>query len=803
MGQNRLKLMCNPYNKKISIMFTDKEGDDYWSDISDSSDLNKFTRGEKSIQNCGKELIEIAQKKYNMGTAGLGIIFCGTLTDYSDFESIAKRAAQKSEKKLSVSYDSRLTLPESNYAVKVIEESYEKVKKEFLDFLPESSAFTDLPDEQKKIGEAIQKYNDIKKSELNICVIGTYSSGKSTFINALIGAELLPKDAHPTTAKATKIHNGSKYEIKFMYSFEEVTIIWENGTYRYMYNEMKIDKSYSSLMRIIDLATKGFCKVTEQMNAAISVFNISPEDEPDKADILNKVAAEINITFPFRETYLNSSETQFTILDTPGSNSKTFSEEHQKVLTETLKEQTNSLPVFVVQNDQLDTTDNAELKKALDKYKTTLDVANMLVIINKADEIELHDLKSGIKKEISRNWESTKLLYVASIIGLGSKKKDEEWSYSGYRQKYIKYKEDFLGLTEFKIELYRYSIIPDADKYDIENAAEKQKNDYSRLYHNSGLYAVEYEISKYANKYLMYLKARERNQHLLTALELSEKALLVKKEEIKNKKYEYERAKNKKKVELEEKIKNSKFNDKKCGKVIDDVEKEFENRRKVFIESISRETARQWTSIRKIKGLSGEEKTKRCHINMMNYCGDFYAKIFPDIKKSIEDKFIDVASQYKNSIIIMIKSDGELSDEAKDSIFKRADISEPKFEGSYSEFKGEGAFSQFIWIKWINPNKYSSKLVDIFDGKFRNDCISQPHSIFMSTLKAWIEDTKNKFNQSLEINSITLKQFDKQIFELHNNIEMLGKRIENLQGVNCELKNLLVFKEKKHEKNTV
>ena len=38
-----------------------------------------------------------------------------------------------------------------------------------------------------------------------ICVLGTYSAGKSTFINALIGQELLPGSAEtPVTTKSIR-----------------------------------------------------------------------------------------------------------------------------------------------------------------------------------------------------------------------------------------------------------------------------------------------------------------------------------------------------------------------------------------------------------------------------------------------------------------------------------------------------------------------------------------------------------------------------------------------------------------------
>lgn len=800
MGQNRLKIFCNPYSKKITIQFTDKDGDDFWKEISDSSDLNKFTQGEKSIQNCGKELVDIAQKKYNLGTAGLGIVFCGTKADYADFESIVNKASA-SGKKLSLFYNSQKTLPESIDAVRIIDESYEKVKKEFEDYILGSKLYDTLPDEQKKIGEAIEKYNDIKKSELNICVIGTYSSGKSTFINALIGAELLPKDSHPTTAKATKIHSSDELKLCFTFAGECISIVWENGQYRPLFDDQKVDQSIKSLMALIDLTAKDKKTITEQMNAAISVFNLSADDNPDYAEFLNKVDAEISVFYPFRSSGLNNKETQFTILDTPGSNSKTFSETHLKVLSEAMKEQTNSLPIFVIKNDQLDTTDNAALKASLDKYKNTFDNSNMLLIINQADEIELPDLKKGVKKEIAKNWESVKILYVASIIGIGSKKENEKWIYEGYYQKFDGHLKDFLCQSKFPTQLYPFAVIPDDDKRDIEAAAKNAKDDYELLYHNSGLYAVEYEISKYADKYLLYLKARERNQHLLTALRLSEEVLSNKKDELKQKESEYVAKREAKKTELKTNIEACVLDELELGKVIDDVEKEFFNTICSFKNGLKSESVHRWTKIKNDKGYNwyeGDKKTEKFHEQMVEYINEFYKEIFPKIKKSMEPKFNNVADLYKQKIIDLINGDEELSDIAKEKIFKNTKIFDPEFSVSYLKFKDKGAISEFLWLKWfrwIDTDEYSRQLKNMFDERFLEDCINCPNKDFRDGLIKWKIKIQHNYVSNLDAKSLTLKDFDAQIGKMREEITELQSRINNLCDVKSKLQSLLEFKE--------
>ena len=68
---------------------------------------------------------------------------------------------------------------------------------------------------RKQLESIEQKQKD---NHLNISVIGDFSSGKSTFINALLRCELLEEDfMQATTAAATILEYGSKYEIKIEY----------------------------------------------------------------------------------------------------------------------------------------------------------------------------------------------------------------------------------------------------------------------------------------------------------------------------------------------------------------------------------------------------------------------------------------------------------------------------------------------------------------------------------------------------------------------------------------------------------
>lgn len=68
---------------------------------------------------------------------------------------------------------------------------------------------TEFKDELSDLDELIANI----KAPLNIMVIGEFSTGKSTFINALLGQKVVKMDATPTTAVITKLCYGERDEI--------------------------------------------------------------------------------------------------------------------------------------------------------------------------------------------------------------------------------------------------------------------------------------------------------------------------------------------------------------------------------------------------------------------------------------------------------------------------------------------------------------------------------------------------------------------------------------------------------------
>ena len=62
--------------------------------------------------------------------------------------------------------------------------------------------------ENDELFEEIKTLCESEARPLHIAVVGEYSSGKSTFINALLQQEILPEGVLPTTGVATYIQQG-------------------------------------------------------------------------------------------------------------------------------------------------------------------------------------------------------------------------------------------------------------------------------------------------------------------------------------------------------------------------------------------------------------------------------------------------------------------------------------------------------------------------------------------------------------------------------------------------------------------
>lgn len=97
--------------------------------------------------------------------------------------------------------------------------------------------------------------DELKKDVFTVVVIGEFSRGKSTFINALLGKSLLPMDVLPETATINAIVYGEK---------PAVTVVRRNGTKEKIKENIDCLKQFSAQNKLLDTADVQYIRIEHQ-----------------------------------------------------------------------------------------------------------------------------------------------------------------------------------------------------------------------------------------------------------------------------------------------------------------------------------------------------------------------------------------------------------------------------------------------------------------------------------------------------------------------------------------------------------
>lgn len=98
--------------------------------------------------------------------------------------------------------------------------------------------------EDFSVKRGLNKVSQALDDVIPLCVFGNYSAGKSTFINALIGVELLPSGGDPVTAKIYEIRNSEfldQAKISFEFHGERTEISIEGKEFRVLKGDSETD----------------------------------------------------------------------------------------------------------------------------------------------------------------------------------------------------------------------------------------------------------------------------------------------------------------------------------------------------------------------------------------------------------------------------------------------------------------------------------------------------------------------------------------------------------------------------------
>ena len=508
--------------------------------------------GEFLLQNQGNKFFNDIWEQFSCEK--ISLVFKGTKIDYEDFlEKIAEYNKVSEEERFIVS--KFIELPAVTEIFNRINDFCEETLKVFDSELQNSEirqSFLTRKDEFEKKRELLNQ-NDI-----NLCLVGTYSSGKSTFINTLIGRRILPESINSETAKMFRIQNNATPSVSFNLCDSEtqeptkVSITWDDANEKFeFFAPTECENTRRKLTNEINNALVFHLQQHEQLYQILKAINELPNAPIDNSP--EYVEGIIEVNFPI-ELDPNIS---FTFYDTPGTDSN--SNEHLLVLQKALQQQTNSILIVLYEPTKMEGTGNSTLYKLIksiregidSKDKVHIDLTRSLHIINQADTRSLADLNNLKDRKVGISLKETDKIYneEAEYIDLATERLFFVSSKAAYIAKAIENNVDTederLWLANHKNEINNTPVtdplLSKGDENEIEtgmyfklNKMANADNDTKqllaacmdelkkcdepsedtlypilhRVYVNSGMFAVEKEIIKYGQKYALAVKAK-------------------------------------------------------------------------------------------------------------------------------------------------------------------------------------------------------------------------------------------------------------------------------------------------------
>ena len=514
----KIKIISNPYKKEISYQVWNAE--DLWVDI--NYENNKYSKLLNRNLTGGffpfraKKIVDLLIEEYGISDEAIELYFEGSTDEYHELLDVC--ASDEYAEKITPHRDG-VYLENARDILPAVGELFKEMRTLILQSV-----------EQDKIRKDLNRFTDASSDVVPICVLGNYSAGKSTFINALIGSEILPSGTEPVTAKVYKISR-SKFPdrayVKCQYFGEAISLQFTKEEIIFGGTTTE-NKLFDLLHQELDTLENG--SVSARVHRALSVIN----DYENETESL-KVSDLIEVEIPFVNGILANSLHPFVIFDTPGSNSASNAR-HLQVLKEAMANMTNGLPIFLSTPDSLDSTDNENLYQII-RNMEELDSRFTMIVVNKADGAGIHrrgnttsEQDRILSQAVPRNLYSGGLFYVSSILGLGSKTDGvfDDYIYDDIYDAQV----DRYENPEHKHyrALYLFNIMPAQMKQREDQLAASQSN---LVYANSGLFTIEKEIDAFAGKYSAYNKCFQSQMFLARIIQVTG-------EEIENKKMECE-----------------------------------------------------------------------------------------------------------------------------------------------------------------------------------------------------------------------------------------------------------------------
>lgn len=790
MAKKIIKITYNPYDNHIKFIISLDSGK-VWQELADTSELLKYQNQECVFSNCVEDIVSYINQYQNSSLEGLCIQFVGTGDDFSILEEVVKSENRNSNKKGKILTEYVGVYKSADESIEIIRSAYNRISSEFEDYLPGNKKY-ETNTSYAEIGDLINLFTDTVSSDIPICVIGTYSVGKSAFINAIIGDEILPSKVDPCTAKDVKVESGTEVSFSIEYKGEPITYVINPGHIESRDEESEFAEEFRKAIceHCVFLGKNS----NEILHDILIALNESEKTFPPIAD----VGWNISIRLPFVNSILKQDKCKIIIFDTPGSNNSDIDQHaHRESLEKMMGKQTNALPIFVMDRNQVISNDNNEVKSLLDENRKGFSNPNCLIVFSKAENIPTSAFSQPIPPAFL-NWHGkATFLYVCAVGAIGEKKRDERWLdpeyQDGYKDWKLKYNSDHRTLPS-------HNIVPCGRVMDTNTRALISDELYA-----TGIPSVEDEINYYVQRYANYKKCVSGSKLLQNALLLAKKQLKDQKKELAETKDKKEKEQTAKRNELIKAIDGVKIKTINIQCVIEKYQTILDD----YCSTVLPEIQSIWGEAKKSKN-----PTKYVEMHMQTHCMEgLFLKAYEGetgIQREIVKILSGCANDYKAELLRIVKGEGSsLSEDALEELSEIFNsINTPNFVEV--GINGNQLFNLIAQIPFFREQFEKMYIESIAEsickqlkhqkgGLFRKDrlglfaeqCIQQPVQAYFSQLKTWQSTHIDRIKETLDKDNYILSQYDAYIIELEQQIERLENRLNNLTDVEVILGTVL------------
>ena len=766
------KVIYNPFENTVDIMITTDAANPEWENLASNSELLTYTNSAMKVlfTNIAEDVVTVINEKQNSSEEGLVILFYGPDSDYRILEEMVVRENREHPEKGELSCEHLGEYYSADDSIRIVKNAYSKISDEFIDYLPNNAKYENS---DYSIGNMIVRFNEIISNEIPICIIGNYSVGKSAFINALIGSEILPSKVDPSTAKNVKVIRSADDRYYFKLSFRSDS--FENNSHF----EYEIKQTGLKLLSTEGPEADKADELLEEIMAAITNPTVYKKDLSkrsvgeilhDVLDVMNNtenqgllanVRWNLVITVPFTGSALTKTDSTIVFYDTPGSNNATLNQaEHKKALEELMAAQTNALPILMTTKENAASNDVSEIKNLLDEYSYNFSSPNCLVVLAKGDLLVSGQLQEPIPTPLTTWHGKSPVLYTTQVGAIGLRKADKEnWIDQVYKEAFKGWMNKYRDDPE-TYSLPAYNVVPCPGR-DIIDAAKISSHE---LY-STGIPSVECEILYYIDHYANYKKAIRGRESLLGALYCIQDELDEKKKEFKE---ASKIAKQKKEEEKERLIKELGYI--RIGNLTneaDAVASEFADRLNDYIDRLPSVMSEIYDTVSKESPLTMDQSFNdklRDHCQKYLIDASYYEQ--NGIQNLIFEKIRKYAEKYMSALAQFVTSNSSsLSEESRESIsnYLNTEVKPPEFHeiksilDDLNEWLDKTSLLQYSFLlyakdentakeKWLESkrNSFEKRLRDsrgilntINYGMFKRTAIYEPLNEYSRQLEMW------------------------------------------------------------------